>query len=64
MLLIEDRFPNRIENKRYLIILLERLLIECKKLATHPDKYTEKHLKKLVKRATLEKEKVKDEPNV
>lgn len=31
--LTADRFPNRIENKKYLILLLERLLAESKKLA-------------------------------
>jgi len=30
--LTSDRFPNRIENKRYLIMLLENLLIETRKL--------------------------------
>ena len=27
-----DRFPNRIENKRYLIIILENLILEAKKI--------------------------------
>ena len=27
-----DRFPNRIENKRYLTLLLENLILESKKL--------------------------------
>lgn len=32
-----NKFPNRIENKRYLIVLLENLLNEVKKLAKTPD---------------------------
>lgn len=31
--LTSERFPNRIENKRYLIYLLENLVAEAKKLA-------------------------------
>ena len=31
--LITTRFPNRIENKRYLVYLLENLVIEAQKLA-------------------------------
>ena len=32
-----NKFPNRIENKRYLIVLLENLLKEVKRLALTPD---------------------------
>lgn len=35
--LITDRFPNRIENKRYLGYLLENLLLECKNLLQFKD---------------------------
>lgn len=31
--LISERFPNRIENKRYLVYLIENLVREAKKLA-------------------------------
>jgi small subunit ribosomal protein S35 len=31
--LTSDRFPNRVENKRYLTFLLENILLECKRLA-------------------------------
>lgn len=31
--LISERFPNRIENRRYLVYLLENLVREAKKLA-------------------------------
>jgi hypothetical protein len=31
--LISDQFPNRIENKRYLIVLLENLLLEARRLS-------------------------------
>ena len=34
-----ERFPNRIENKRYLVLLLENLVSECKKLYAMSDKY-------------------------
>ena len=34
-----ERFPNRIENKRYLVLLLENLVSECKRLFTMSDKY-------------------------
>jgi hypothetical protein len=34
-----ERFPNRIENKRYLVLLLENLVRECKKLFAMSDKY-------------------------
>ncbi len=34
-----ERFPNRIENKRYLVLLLENLVGECKKLYAMSDKY-------------------------
>jgi hypothetical protein len=37
--LTSDRFPNRIENKRYLIVLLEKLIAEAKSLDTLPDKH-------------------------
>jgi len=32
--LTADRFPNRIENKRYLIVLLENLVTEAKVLCS------------------------------
>jgi hypothetical protein len=31
--LVADRFPSRIENKRYLVLLLENLLAEARRLA-------------------------------
>ena len=34
-----ERFPNRIENKRYLVLLLENLVRECKKLFAMSGKY-------------------------
>ena len=37
--LTAERFPNRIENKRYLILLLESLILESKKLNKLPSKY-------------------------
>lgn len=37
--LIAERFPNRIENKRYLILLLESLILESKKLNKLSSKY-------------------------
>jgi len=37
--LTADRFPNRIENKRYLVVLLENLISETKKLYKEASKY-------------------------
>ena len=37
--LTAERFPNRIENKRYLILLLESLISETKQLIKLPNKY-------------------------
>jgi len=37
--LTAERFPNRIENKRYLILLLESLIVETKRLIKLPNKY-------------------------
>jgi hypothetical protein len=37
--LTTDRFPNRIENKRYLIMLLENLLLETKNIYSISDQY-------------------------
>jgi small subunit ribosomal protein S35 len=35
--LTADRFPNRIENKRYLIVVLENLVSESKRIAALPE---------------------------
>jgi len=35
-----NKFPNRIENKRYLIVLLENLLAEMRRLEKVPNKDT------------------------
>ena len=37
--LTADRFPNRIENKRYLIVLLENLVTEAKELCLQASQY-------------------------
>jgi hypothetical protein len=37
--LTSDRFPNRIENKRYLVVLLENLLAEAKTLSKDASQY-------------------------
>ena len=37
--LTADRFPNRIENKRYLIVLLENLVTEAKALCLQASQY-------------------------
>lgn len=37
--LTTDRFPNRIENKRYLIMLLENLILETKNIYSISDQY-------------------------
>ena len=37
--LTADRFPNRIENKRYLVVLLENLVIEAKELCLQASQY-------------------------
>ena len=37
--LTSDRFPNRIENKRYLVVLLENLLTEAKTLSKDASQY-------------------------
>lgn len=39
-----ERFPNRIENKRYLVLLLENLVSECKRLYALSDKYRDTNL--------------------
>jgi len=46
--LTATRFPNRLENKKYLIYLLERLAIEARKLSLLPDseKYVQEEEKK------------------
>lgn len=36
-----DRFPNRLENKKYLMFQLEKLLAEAKRLNTLRDQYLE-----------------------
>lgn len=35
--LVSDRFPNRLENKKYLIYLLESLLLETRRLCAEKD---------------------------
>ena len=37
--LISSRFPNRIENKKYLTLLLEKLILEAKELNKNKSKY-------------------------
>eukprot|EP01041_Mallomonas_annulata_P009751 gene9751-20277_t len=37
--LIGDRFPNRIENKRYLVYLLENLLAETRRLSSFSEQF-------------------------
>ena len=39
LMLTSDKFPSRIENKRYLVELLDRLVIGAKKLAVEGDSY-------------------------
>lgn len=39
LMLTSDKFPSRIENKRYLVELLDRLVIGAQKLALHGDSY-------------------------
>ena len=39
--LVSDRFPNRIENKRYLILLLEKLIADAKRIDGIADDYSE-----------------------
>ena len=41
--LTAERFPNRIENKRYLILLLESLISETKQLIKLPNKYHQQY---------------------
>ena len=38
--LVCEQFPNRVENKRYVIYLLEKLLAEAKRLTAEESKYT------------------------
>lgn len=37
-----EQFPNRVENKRYVVYLLEKLVAEAKRLTAEEDKYTTK----------------------
>lgn len=37
--LVSDRFPNRIENKRHLILLLEKLIAETKRIDAVADDF-------------------------
>mmetsp|Transcript_4940 Transcript_4940/g.6688 ORF Transcript_4940/g.6688 Transcript_4940/m.6688 type:complete len:188 (-) Transcript_4940:78-641(-) len=39
LMLTSNKFPSRIENKRYLVDILDRLVISAKKLAKHGDSY-------------------------
>ena len=39
LMLTSDKFPNRIENKRYLVDLFDRLVIAAKRLASEGDSY-------------------------
>lgn len=37
--LISDRFPNRLENRKYVVLLLENLLLETKRIFSIASEY-------------------------